>query len=97
MELSVQMHVAAGAGALLLGAGVLAREPARMRNRLFALLCLALATWNLGVAARDAGDLERGTRGDHCRPKAISDLPEDCARRGPEATPSVRCGSSPTR
>lgn len=55
MELSAQIHAAAGGGALLLGAGVLAREPGRARNRLFSILCLALAVWNLGVAARLAG------------------------------------------
>lgn len=50
MDFSAELHLAAGLGALGLGAGALLREPARPRNRLFALLCGALVLWNLGVA-----------------------------------------------
>ena len=50
MSLTAQMHLMAGLGALGLGFGVLLAEPRRRRNRLFALLCGTLVTWNLGVA-----------------------------------------------
>ncbi len=50
MDFSAELHLAAGLGALGLGAGALLRDPARPRNRLFALLCGALVLWNLGVA-----------------------------------------------
>ncbi len=58
MGLSTQLHIAAGVGALFLGAGVLLREPRRGRNRLFSALCVSVAVWNLGVAAAslDLGD-----------------------------------------
>jgi signal transduction histidine kinase len=44
------MHLMAGLGALGLGLGALLAEPRRRRNRHFAVLCGALALWNLGVA-----------------------------------------------
>lgn len=43
------MHLAAGLGALALGAAVLAGRVHRIRARLFGLLCAALALWNLGI------------------------------------------------
>ncbi len=52
----LQVEVTAGLGALLLGPGVLWREPRRPRNRHFALLCLALAIWTLGVSAEGIWD-----------------------------------------
>jgi len=54
------MHLAAGVGALVLGAGALARGPRRSRNRLFAALCGALATWGIGVATGQAGGQPSG-------------------------------------
>ena len=51
MDLSSQLHLAAGVATLGMGAAVLLREPGRLRNRLFALLCGALALWNLGFVA----------------------------------------------
>ncbi len=50
MDLTTELHLAAGLMALVLGGGSLLREPRRSRNRLFALLSAALALWNLGVA-----------------------------------------------
>ena len=52
MDWSQQIYLTAGLGALVLGGGVLLREPGRKRNRHFALLCGALAVWTLGVLAR---------------------------------------------
>lgn len=49
MNLSVTLHLMAGLGAVGLGGGMLLREPARRRNRHFALLCGGLALWNLGL------------------------------------------------
>lgn|GEM_PF-1725578 len=49
MDLTTELHLAAGLMALILGVGSLMREPHRPRNRLFALLTAALALWNLGV------------------------------------------------
>jgi two-component system, NtrC family, sensor histidine kinase HydH len=51
MDWALQVNLTAGLGTLILGAGVLAREPSRPRNRHFALLCLALSLWTLGSAA----------------------------------------------
>ena len=51
MDLTQTLHLTAGLGALVLGGGVLFREPSRERNRRFALLCGALALWSLGRAA----------------------------------------------
>ncbi len=55
MTLQVQLYLAAGLGALALGAGALVREPGRQRNRLFALFCAALALWNLAKVAELSG------------------------------------------
>lgn len=55
MTLQVQLYLAAGLGALALGAGALVREPGRKRNRLFALFCAALALWNLAKVAELSG------------------------------------------
>ncbi|MCK5439552.1 MAG: hypothetical protein KAI97_06395, partial [Gemmatimonadetes bacterium] len=46
--MTLTLHLIAGLGALGLGTGILLREPARVRNWSFALLCGALALWNLG-------------------------------------------------
>lgn len=51
MDLQIQLYFAAGLGAIAMGAGALLREPGRLRNRLFAIFCSALALWNLGKAA----------------------------------------------
>ena len=50
MSLNADLHALAGLTALLLGIGALLRGPRLPRNRIFAGLCAALATWNLGVA-----------------------------------------------
>ena len=49
VDLTVTLHAMAGLGALAVGGGILLREPSRARNRSFALLCAALAVWNLGL------------------------------------------------
>ena len=54
MDLTLTLHLTAGLGALVLGGGVLLREPSRERNRRFALLCGALALWSLGRAGQVA-------------------------------------------
>ena len=56
MNLTVELHLLAGLGALGMGAGTLLVEPRRPRNRLFAILCGTLALWALGVAV-DRSDL----------------------------------------
>lgn len=48
MDLSIGLYLAAGLGALGVGEGTLLRRPTRRRNWLFALLCAAIALWNLG-------------------------------------------------
>jgi signal transduction histidine kinase len=50
MDLTAQLHVAAGIGAIGLGGAALLRDPSRRRNRLFAALCGSLVVWTLGVA-----------------------------------------------
>ena len=50
VDLAAELYLAAGLAALGLGAGTLVHEPHRVRNRLFAALCAALALWTLGVA-----------------------------------------------
>ena len=52
MNLTLTLHIVAGLGALGLGLGILLRAPSRARNRNFALLCLAIALWNLGLAGQ---------------------------------------------
>ena len=49
VDLTLTLHTMAGLGALAVGVGILLREPSRARNRQFALLCGALALWNLGL------------------------------------------------
>jgi len=57
LDLTLTLHLIAGLGAAGLGLGALSRSPARTRNRDFALLCLAIAVWNLGFAGqRIAGE-----------------------------------------
>ena len=55
MNLTVELHLLAGLGALGMGAGTLLVEPRRPRNRLFAILCCTLALWGLGVAVDRSG------------------------------------------
>jgi signal transduction histidine kinase len=55
LDLSGQLHAMAGLGAVALGIAVLARSPRGFGNRLFALLCAALAVWNLGMAMASSG------------------------------------------
>ena len=55
VDLQTQHYLAAGLGALVLGAGTLAHTPGRMRNRLFALFCAALALWNLAKVCELSG------------------------------------------
>jgi len=50
LDLTTEMHLIAGLGAVGLGGAAIVRQPRRARNRIFALLCAALAVWNLGVA-----------------------------------------------
>ena len=52
LDLTLTLHLIAGLGAAGLGLGALSHSPARTRNRDFALLCLAIAVWNLGFAGR---------------------------------------------
>ena len=57
LDLTITLHLIAGLGAAGFGLGALSRSPSRTRNRDFALLCLAIAVWNLGFAGhRLAGD-----------------------------------------
>lgn len=53
------LHLTAGLGALALGGGILLREPRRARNRQFALLCAALAIWNLGLVLQSTAPQEQ--------------------------------------
>ncbi|NIM61678.1 MAG: hypothetical protein GTO30_08495, partial [Acidobacteria bacterium] len=46
------MHLIAGLGALAMGCGILIRGPRGARDRLFTLLCAALALWNLAYLGR---------------------------------------------
>ncbi len=55
MDLATQTDLAAGLGALGLAVAALVRDPGRERARVFAALCVALATWSLASAARRAG------------------------------------------
>ena len=59
MGLEISLKLLAGISALALGAGVFFRGPVQWRNRSFALLSLALATWHLGYV----GYLLSGHRG----------------------------------
>ena len=59
MELSLMMHLIAGLGALVMGCGILIRGFRGVRDRLFALLCTALALWNLAYLGRYQSDLWR--------------------------------------
>ena len=57
LDLTLTLHLIAGLGAAGLGLGAIWRSPSRTRNRDFALLCLAIAVWNLGFAGqRIAGE-----------------------------------------
>jgi signal transduction histidine kinase len=56
LDLTLTLHLIAGLGAAGLGLGALARAPSRTRNRDFALLCLAIALWNLGFAGHRIAD-----------------------------------------
>ena len=62
MDLSSTLHSLAGVGALVLGAGVLLREPGRARHRAFALLCAAFTVWNLGFVAFTLSGQQLGWR-----------------------------------
>jgi signal transduction histidine kinase len=53
------MHMVAGVGALAMGGGILIRGPRDARDRLFALLCAALALWNVAFLGRQHSDLWR--------------------------------------
>jgi len=59
MDLSLMMHLVAGLGALGMGCGILIRGPRGARDRLFALLCGALALWNVTYLGRHQSDLWR--------------------------------------
>ncbi|MCI0408252.1 MAG: ATP-binding protein [Acidobacteria bacterium] len=50
MDLTTEMYVIAGLGAVGLGSGAIVSQPRRSRSRIFAALCAALALWSLGVA-----------------------------------------------
>ncbi|NIQ28839.1 MAG: hypothetical protein GTN89_00300 [Acidobacteria bacterium] len=52
-------HLIAGLGALGMGSGILIRGLRGPRDRLFTLLCAALALWNLAWLGRDQSDLWR--------------------------------------
>ena len=56
MDLTLTLHLVAGLGAMGLGTGILLREPSRARNWSFALLCGALALWNLGYVGMSYSD-----------------------------------------
>ena len=49
MDLTTELYLAAGLGALCLGVAAYYGGSGTARTRLFALLCTALALWNLGV------------------------------------------------
>jgi signal transduction histidine kinase len=53
------LHLVAGIGAVCMACGILIRGPWRVRNRLFVLLCAALALWNLAFVLRHHGYLWR--------------------------------------
>jgi signal transduction histidine kinase len=55
MDPSAQLHLAAGVGAAGLGVATWLQDPGRRRNRLFALLCAALAVWTVGAAMPGSG------------------------------------------
>jgi len=59
MDLGLVMHTVAGVGALAMGCGILIRGPRGARDRLFALLCAALALWNVAFLGRQHSDLWR--------------------------------------
>ena len=59
MDLSLTMHLVAGLGALGMGGGILMRGSRGARDRLFALLCAAMALWNLAYLGRYESDLWR--------------------------------------
>jgi len=59
MELNLMMHLIAGLGALGMGCGILIRGPRGARDRLFTLLCAALALWNLAYLGHYQSDLWR--------------------------------------
>ncbi len=61
MTVSMQLHLAAGIGALVMGIAGLLADPGRRRNRLFAALCFSMALWTLGLAAVRS-DLSLGPR-----------------------------------
>jgi hypothetical protein len=58
MSLTDTLHLMAGLGALVLGGGVLVRDPFRARSRAFAGLCGALALWSLGFAGSNLATSE---------------------------------------
>jgi len=60
LDLTLTLHLIAGLGAAGLGLGALLRAPSRARNRDFALLCLAIAVWNLGFAGQQVSDEPAG-------------------------------------
>jgi two-component system sensor histidine kinase HydH len=59
MDLSLMMHLIAGLGALGMGCGILIRGPRGARDRLFTLLCAALALWNIAYLGRYQSELWR--------------------------------------
>jgi len=52
MDLTIELRLVAGLGALFLGSAALLGALRRVRGRRFWLLCAALAIWNLGVVGR---------------------------------------------
>lgn len=59
MDLSLMMHLVAGLGALVMGCGIMIGGLRGARDRLFALLCAALALWNIAFLGRYQSDLWR--------------------------------------
>ena len=59
MDLSLMTHLIAGLGALGMGSGILIRGSRGARDRVFTLLCAALALWNLAFLGRYQNDLWR--------------------------------------
>jgi signal transduction histidine kinase len=55
VDLQTQWYLAAGLGALAMGAGALLGARGRQRNQIFSLFCCALALWNLAKVAELSG------------------------------------------
>ena len=89
LDLTLTLHLIAGLGAAGFGLGALRRSPSRTRNRDFALLCVAIAVWNLGFVGERLADAE------YSRAFRVLYLAGSCAtapkRRAPGGRRSTAC------